>query len=374
MKDLIHIKQSQHLLDLRIEECNAVSKQLGETSDEQEKLILGRKQESLWNEIDKLELEIKEKISDELITTLKDVQFGQWQKVYEIVKNKSFVTTRPKTIKEAIKALEIMKSDRFSYSSLFNFVAYFLLPDIDLIEAAVQVRLQNWLTEELTKKSDLTIEGILADTEQLYQEKINLNTQFPHLLFLLKLRGEDRYNIEAVLVRSEENYDARLGLGVIPEYDPFDNFREEQESKGFGKTQIPGILINCLNTAAKHIEDLPSLTLQVFLPATELNTLAIDQFPINQTDDPESVGSQYKTVFRISERLEDNYSQYSSYWAKRWEKLQKLCQDCQDDRDADDKEVQTEKNLALFIEYPNPDLDCATPKNSPKRLKMSRIS
>ena len=335
------------------QEYNALSQQLDQELDAANRLKIQRKIETKEGELNDAETKIKtleKELADQnrsnLLDILNAINITVWQQVYRAVKPQNYTGMMPETLEDALIALEEMRSDRFDYSPLFNFVAYFLITN--KTSTPILVRLQNWLDHELNNIG-LAYSRVEADTKILIQEQNSITTGSPHLFFWVDFRnGDDRYDLEVYLVPNAEEYDAKSGCGIMVDFDQLQSF--SQERNGFHKHEVQDVLMDCLQEIADRIDEMQDLTIHAFLPLNQFNDLAIDQFPIDQTPDSESTGSRYQVIFRSITRL-TQYTQSNGNWKKRWETVGKICGDeiCGD-------------GISYFIPYSNQAVDRLSPK------------
>ncbi len=340
------------------QEYKAICQQLNAELDHANCLRIKRQIETKEGELKEAETKIetlKKELADQnrsnLLGILNEISITVWQQAYRTVKPKFYIqSAMPETLEEALIALEEMKSDRFSYSPLLNFVAYFLITNENSLPNLV--RLRNWLYNKL-KNENLAYSTVEADTKSLIQEQKNINTCSPHLFFWVDFRnGDDRYDIEVYLVPNAEEYDAKSGCGIMADFDQLQSF--SQERNGFHKHEVQDVLMDCLQDIADRIDEMQDLTIHAFLPLHQFNQLAIDQFPIDQTPDSESTGSRYQVIFRSITRL-TQYTQYHGNWKKRWETVCQICGD----------------GISSFIPYSNQAVDCLRPKQLARTFEQN---
>ncbi|NJO39876.1 MAG: trypsin-like peptidase domain-containing protein [Cyanobacteria bacterium CRU_2_1] len=252
---------------------------------------------------------------------------SHWQRAYRLVRPEISTEPYPKTFQEAILQVQNMTEQGSSYRAIAQFIGYLALPELGLL---IQPRLFQWLEKQVADANAL-LEAVRQ--KKGIQQAQQATGLAPHLLFWVQAElNSDRYFAQAYLIPNREHYNPAAWTGVKQLKDLAQRFAAEEDEK-VSQSELENVLQDALNESVRELtqeqDDLPAMQVEVFLSRRCLRW-QVDQWSADQktifNPRPESVGSRYRVVLRLVERLDERQCtpQMRVLWKRKWSVLEKI--------------------------------------------------
>ncbi|MFM7530758.1 MAG: trypsin-like peptidase domain-containing protein [Nodosilinea sp.] len=246
--------------------------------------------------------------------------------------------TPAQTLRHNLTTLLSLPSQTETVPSLLMLIAAILTRSDLKLPQPLQAALVQWLRHQFDDPTDL-----LTIAQQRLTQILDKTAQAqPHLLLWVRpspdYQTQDRYLVRALFIPDGDHYDSASGAGGHF-LKAVDKFRDPNQGDTVAGAKLEAILQKCLQEVAldyrQYLID-KTLILELIFPLTLLllnsevdhrwKEQALQEFDPGLQDSLEDLiqplGKRYQVVLRLTERLDQKFSNYRPFWETKWKNLE----------------------------------------------------